>query len=91
VETIVQLGVAAIELIEAEGRLLRRQLLRVGLAAGMGVIMLALALAGLVFLLMGCFMMLARVMPSGWAALAVAGCTWAIAGIGLLWIQRMLR
>jgi hypothetical protein len=90
-ETVIQLGIAAIELIEAEGRLLKRQLIRLGMAVGLGLVMLVLSLAGLGFLLMGFFMMLARVMPSGQAALVVAGCTWLVAFIGLRAIQRMLR
>lgn len=90
-EAVIQLGIAAFELLEAEGRLLKRQLIRLGMAVGLGVVMLILLLAGLGFLLMGFFMMLSREMPAGPAALVVAGCTWLVAFIGLRSIQRMLR
>jgi hypothetical protein len=62
--------VAAFELIEAEGRMLREQLVRIAVAMALGIVMVLLAVAGLGFLLYSLFQFLASgpLSPTGAAA-----------------------
>ncbi len=72
-ESLVQLVVAAFELVEAEGRMLREQLVRIAIAMALGVIIVILALAGLGFLLFSLFQFLAATSLSPAGAAAVFG------------------
>jgi uncharacterized membrane protein len=58
-ENLARMMVASFELIEAEGRVLKQQLLRVGIAVGLGIIVTVLTITGLAFLIWGLFKMLA--------------------------------
>ncbi|CAN5596105.1 hypothetical protein BH10PLA1_BH10PLA1_14640 [soil metagenome] len=83
-ESIVKLVLAAFELVEAEGRMLREQLVRIAMAMALGILIILLALTGLGFLLFSLFQFLAAsssLSPAGAAAvfgtiallLAIAG------------------
>jgi hypothetical protein len=88
-EFLAQLGVATAELFEAEGRSLRRNLIRLAAAVGFGIVLLLLALAGLGFLLYGVFLLLAQSMPPGDAAILTGVSALAFAAIGVALIRRM--
>lgn len=68
-ESIARLVVASTDLIEAEGRALKRAIGRLMLAIAFAVIALALTLAGLGFVLAGLFAFLAR--ATGWPGAAL--------------------
>jgi hypothetical protein len=56
-ENLARMMVASFELLEAEGRVLKQQLLRIGIAIGLGIIVTILTIAGLAFLISGLFKM----------------------------------
>jgi hypothetical protein len=89
-ETLAQIGVATIELVEAEGRALRRQVVRLAAAAGVGFLLLFIALGGLAFLFFGIYFLLAGVMPPGVAALLVGFGALALAAAGAAAIRRAI-
>jgi hypothetical protein len=68
-ESIARLVVASTELIEAEGRALKRAIGRLMMAAGVGVVALVMVLIGLGFVLAGLFGFLARAV--GWPGAAL--------------------
>ena len=72
-ETLARLGVATIELLEAEGRNLRKHLVRLAIAAGFGVFLMVLALTGFGFLVFGLYLLLAQYMAPSYAAMVVGG------------------
>jgi len=90
-EVLARLGVAITELLEAEGRSLRGHLVRLGMAAGIGLVLLVVVLAGLGFLLYGFFLFLNRWVAVDEAALLVGAATWIFAGLGLAFIRNMLE
>jgi uncharacterized membrane protein YqjE len=90
VETLARLGVATIELFEAEGRSLRRNLVRLAIAAGCGLMLLALALVGLGFLAVGTFWLLEQSMPPYYAAMLMGTVTLLLAAAGVAAIREML-
>ena len=70
-ESIAQLGVAVAELFEAEGRSLRRNLIKLAVAIGFGLVLLILALLGVGFLIWGIYLALAQLMPPSDAAMVL--------------------
>jgi hypothetical protein len=88
-EYLAQLGVAVAEFFEAEGRSLRRNLIKLAAAAGFGLVLLLLALAGVGFVIAGIFMLLAQMMSPGDAAVVMGVTALACAGIGILCIRSM--
>ncbi|HRK31420.1 MAG TPA: hypothetical protein PLD59_10100, partial [Tepidisphaeraceae bacterium] len=67
-EALAHLLVATVDLFEAEGRTLRRQLMRLALAISLIVVAALLVLFGLGFVLYGLFQFLAQQMSEHWAA-----------------------
>lgn len=68
-ESIARFFVASADLVEAEGRVLKRQIGRVLLAMGIGIVAIAFVLAGLGFVIFGLFALLAHAV--GWPAAAL--------------------
>jgi hypothetical protein len=89
-ETLVRLGVATAELLEAEARVLRRSLVRLAAAAGIGVLLIVIALAGVGFLFSGLYMWAELALPPFAAAIVVGIGAMAAAGIGALGIKRLV-
>jgi hypothetical protein len=67
-EALARVLVSGAELVEAEGRMLKRQVLRLAIALGLGLAALVLGLAGVGFLLAALFLALAQ--PLGYAGAA---------------------
>jgi hypothetical protein len=88
-EWLAQLGVATAELFEAEGRTLRRNLIRLAMAIGFGVVLLLLALTGLGFLVYGVYLRLAEIMPAPDAAVSMGAAALLAAAGGVLVIRGM--
>jgi hypothetical protein len=89
-ETLVRLGVATAELFEAEARVLRRSLVRLAAAAGIGLLLIVIALAGLGFFLSGLFMLAELKLPPSAAAILVGVGAMLVAGLGLLGVKRLV-
>lgn len=87
-ESLGQLGVAAAELFEAEGRSLRRNLMRVGVAIGFGLVLLLLAAVGIGFLVWGIYLMLAQIMPPSDAAVVLGLTALVFSAAGVWSIKR---
>lgn len=88
-ESIANMLVATVNLVEAEGRTLRRQLVRLGIATAMILCAAALAIIGVGFLLYGLQRVLAEAVSAPVAAAVFGGVALALAG-GLLWTVRKL-
>jgi hypothetical protein len=91
VETLARLLVAATELLEAEGWVLKRQFVRLSIAAGLGVIIVGLVLAGIGFLLFSLYRALSVPLTPAGAALAIGVASLLVAGGLLLYVKRILR
>ena len=90
-ESLARLFVAVNELFEADGVVLKRQLVRLIVAAGFGLIILGLVAAGLGLLLFGLFRVLAeRLTPTG-AALVLGVVAMLLAWGAILCARRLLR
>ena len=89
-EILAQLGVAVAELFEAEGRSLRRNLVRLTIAAAVGVVLLLLALGGAGFLMWGYFLFLENYMSPAAAAITVGLSALMVASIGAGLIRQLL-
>ena len=90
-ESFVRLVIAAFELFEAEGRMLREQLVRIAIAMALGIIIVVLALAGLGFLLFSLFQWLAQSPLTPTGAAAVFGViSLVLAGLGGMTIRQLL-
>lgn len=89
-ESVVRLLVASFELVEAEGRVLRQQVIRVGIALGLGIIIVILALAGMGFLLYGAFYLLAGPLGTGGAAIVFGLIAVALAILGSTFVRRLV-
>lgn len=81
-ESVARLMVAGFELMEAEGRVLRQQLVRIGLALALGIMIIVLALAGMGFVLYGLFYFLAGPLGRGGAATVFGLIALALAVLG---------
>lgn len=82
-EALAKLMLAGLELVEAEGRLLKQQVLRLCIAAALGIIVILTLIFGLAFLVCGLFLYLAddqRLGPAG--AATVFGVAGVVAGLG---------
>jgi len=88
-ESLAKLFVATFDLVEAEGRSLKRSVIRLCLALGIGLIGLVVAIFGLVFLLMGIYRLLAAQIGPGWAGVVFGLGAIGVAG-GLLWWARLM-
>jgi uncharacterized membrane protein YqjE len=89
-ELLGRLGVAVIELLEAEARSLKSSVVRLAVAAGLAVLFLCLALLGLGFLVAGVYLCLTQWMPPGEAALLVSVSSLAVASGGILVLRHYL-
>lgn len=90
-ESLARLFVAATELFEAEGHLLRGQVVRLLVAVGLGVVIVALVIAGLGFLLFSLLRALTAPLTPAGAALVVGAVAFLLAWGGLIRIRRLLR
>jgi hypothetical protein len=90
-ESLARFLVAVTELFEAEGFVLKRQLVRLLFAAGLGVIVLGLVVTGLAFILFGLFRVLAAPLTPAGAALALGLGAMLLAGGASLYLERILR
>ncbi len=90
-ETISRLMVASTDLIEAEGRALKGHAARFLFAIGLGGLALALILVGVMFLLYGGFVLLARYLENFGAAFVFGIVAIGLAGAALLIARKTLR
>jgi hypothetical protein len=90
-EDLARLFVAATELVEAEGRLLQGQAARLLAAAGLGLIVVLLVIAGLGFLLYSLLRVLAGPLTPAGAASVVSVVAFLLAWCGLARARRLLR
>jgi hypothetical protein len=88
-EALANMMVATVDLMEAEGRSLRRHLIRIGLAAALLFVAALLGLLGIGFLLYGLFWLLAEQMSNPGAAAALGLVALALAG-GVVWTVHRL-
>lgn len=90
-ESLARLLVAATGLFEAEGVVLKRQVVRLVVAAGIGVIILGLVAAGLGFLLFGLFRVLAVWLTPTGASVVLGVVALLLAWGAILYARRFLR
>jgi len=90
-EAIARVVVSAAELLEAEGRMLKRQVMRLGVAVGFGVIAVVLALAGAGFLLTALFLALARPLGNVGAAAVFGAVALALAAAAVFGARRLSK
>lgn len=88
-ESLANLVVAAADLMEAEGRSLRRQLTRLGTAATLLIVAALLGMFGIGFLLYGLFWLLAEQMSNPAAAACFGLVALGLAG-GIAWTARKI-
>lgn len=88
-EALANLMVATAELVEAEGRSLRRHLLRLSISAALVMVAALVALFGIGFLLYGLFWLMAEQM-SGPATAAIFGMVAVGLAGGIAWIARQM-
>jgi hypothetical protein len=91
VESLARLFLAATNLLEVEGLVLKRQFVRLFVAAGLGLIVLGLVVTGLGFLLFGLFRALAGPLTPAGAAAVMGATALLLAWGALLWARRTLR
>jgi hypothetical protein len=89
-EFLARLGIATAELFEAEGRSLRRNLVRLAAAAAIGIVVLLLALAGLAFVLFGVYLALAQRMSPPDAAMTMGATALLLAVLGVILVKRLV-
>jgi len=90
-ESLARLFVAATELVEAEGDLLKGRVARLLVAAGLGLIVVVLVIAGLGFLLFSLLRVLAELLAPAGAALVVGVVALLLAWGVLARVRRLLR
>jgi hypothetical protein len=90
-EYLAQLSVAVAEMFEAEGRSLRRNLVRLAIAIGFGCALLLLAVAGLGFILFGIFLLLAESMSRGDAAMITGLAAFVFSAAGVFMIRQTFK
>ena len=88
-EALADVMLATVDLVEAEGRALRRTCYRLAIAGLLLLVALLLVLAGLGFLLFALFWVAAAHMSVPWAAALFGGVALALAG-GIGWTARRL-
>jgi hypothetical protein len=91
VEPLARLFIAANELLEAEGRVLKRQAARLLLAAAVGLIVVFLVLFALAYLQYSLYRAFADRLSPALAALIVGGSSLLLALAGLLYIRKLLK
>ena len=87
---VADLVIALVELLEAEGRALRRALLGAGVGLGLVVAATVLALAGLGLCVWSAYLYLGTLLEPALAALATGTLTLVLSG-GLLWLALRLN
>ena len=90
-ESLARLFLAATDLFEAEGLVLKRQFVRLFIAAGLGLIIFALVVTGLGFLLLGLFRVLAGPLTPAGAASVIGVTALLLAWGAILCARRTLR
>lgn len=88
-EALAHMLVAATDLVEAEGRVLRNQLLRVTISVVAGLLSIVLAFVGVGFLLYGFFLFMAEHISRPATAM-IFGIVTASLALGALWTARKL-
>jgi hypothetical protein len=88
-ESLGKLFVATFDLVEAEGRSLKRSIVRLALAMGIGAGALVVAILGIIFLLLGIYRLIAEQVGPGWAGVIFGLGAIGVAG-GLLWWARLM-
>jgi uncharacterized membrane protein YqjE len=86
-ESLARMMVAGLELVEAEGRVLKQQVLRLGIALALGIVVIVMLLFGLAFLVWGLFLFLAKPLGEAGAA-TVFGLVAIVAALAGAWIVR---
>ena len=89
-ESFARMIVASFELVEAEGRVLKQQLLRMAIAIALGIIVTILTITGLAFLIWGLFEMLAIKTNTATAAVIFGLITLVTALVGGYIVRRLL-
>jgi hypothetical protein len=90
-EALAKLMVAGLELVEAEGRLLKQQILRLCIGIALGIIVTLALITGLAFLICGLFLFLAENRGLGYAGAAtVFGVASIVAGLVGAFIVKMI-
>jgi hypothetical protein len=90
-EALANMFIATVDLIEAEGRTLHRQVVHLGLSAAMSLIGLLAALLGIGFVFYGIYLLLAQVMPLPAAAITFGAVVLALSGVSLWTARNILR
>lgn len=90
-ESLARFFVAVSELFEAEGRVMKRHVVRLIVAAELGLLILGLAVAGLGFLLFGVFAILAERLTPTVASLVLGVVAMLMAWGGFMCVRRLLR
>ncbi len=90
-ESLARFLVAVSELFEAEGLVLKRQVVRLCLAAGLGLIILGLVTAALSFFLFSLYRVLAGPLTPTGAIVAVGAVAMLLASGMFLYARRLLR
>ena len=90
-ESIAQFFVASADLVEAEGRALKRQAGRVLLAFGIGIVALAMVLTGLGFVVFGLLAYLARVVGWPGAAMIFGLVAFGVAAAAALQVKKLFK
>ena len=88
-QTLGHLMVATFELVEAEGRMLRRHLIRLSAAAALAIFAFLLSVVGIAFVMFGLFRALANAMNVPLAAIIFGVVALGLAG-GALWSIRKI-
>lgn len=82
-ETIAKLVISTAEFVEAEGRVLKRQVVRLAAMAGLSIVALVAVIVGFVMIMTGCYQALAHFLGPASASL-IMGAIWLAAGLGVL-------
>jgi uncharacterized membrane protein YqjE len=88
-ESLARMMVAGLEVVEAEGRVLKQQVMRLAIAIALGIIVTIMLIMGLAFLVWGLFLFLAK--PLGQAGAAtVFGLVAIVTALAGAWIVRAI-
>lgn len=90
-ESIARFMVATTELLEAEAKVVKRQAVRIAIAAGLGIVALAMTLAGFGFIAYGAVAYLARVVGGPGAALIFGAIAIAMAVAALVYGRKLIK
>lgn len=90
-ESIARFMVATTELLEAEGKIVKRQAVRISMAAGLGIVALLMTLTGFGFIAYGAVAYLARLVGGPGAALIVGALAISAAAAALLYGRKLIK